>query len=523
MMIHIIFIIEALAAATFLWLGLFITTRDKPETTSLKHYLKRPSNLASGALILMAIFLSGVAINSPASNNEEFLFWLHATWWAIPIAVALWFWCAVLLAASERNTELYIQEKLFVFLFLLYGLICGVVGTTSDYFFLDSQVTSTANIYNIAPSWPGYHVYRFFVISASWAAVVVLLSSYIRYTRSKEGLRRQAFIIRWFIVGGIFLAGAATLRLFLFVAFPQQFADFLITVGLALIGYSVARYNALIQRHILTQDFIFSGVRAITLATSYYTVLQLKRLTLEPDPSNFDSVAIVHLGVITSMFFELVSAVLEKQFLPNWLVKWRTGLRELEDAILIEQDRQKVVEDALDHFTFVIQPEAQKEALKEIIKKEVSSIFSHSAFHNDDMMANSQLHNLVLVKQEVKRFLGGRQSMVDTIPAQHKARALRDFFKIFICKKFCPRPTKGEWEWPQELPVNHLERKEWIESLIFLMQYVENHKRAKVQSYAIEKWGEPLADGGTYSRYQKSGRKRMVALIWQEESRQRSE
>ena len=117
-----IFLVEVLSAAFILWLGLYIITRDLPwRRTGSRRWL-RPALLSGNALILLAVYLYGIAMESVARSPSDFLLWQQSTWWGVPIAVLLFVWSVMILTRTGEKkswtrvlypTTLYVGDRLF--------------------------------------------------------------------------------------------------------------------------------------------------------------------------------------------------------------------------------------------------------------------------------------------------------------------------------------------------------------------------------------------------------------------------
>jgi hypothetical protein len=153
----------------------------------------------------------------------------------------------------------------------------------------------------------------------------------------------------------------------------------------------------------------------------------------------------------------------------------------------------------------------------ETIEQAIIKIFRYHNFHKDNIMANSPLHNLRIVR-ESSEYISYKQSKATSTLSEHnKATILREFLIKWLDEEFCPTPGNCPPKNWLELPF--VPKSKWIEYLILRWQYVDRHSREQVLT-ELEK-NNCQVTGGTYTRHLKAARVRLADLIWQKEKRGR--
>lgn len=155
-----------------------------------------------------------------------------------------------------------------------------------------------------------------------------------------------------------------------------------------------------------------------------------------------------------------------------------------------------------------------KDALFLLIKKEVDHIFKFTRFWNDEVMANSQLHQLLVVQQAHTEFMCQRNLPHTILSPKHKADALRSFLIELFTNTSNETLEKGADDWASS---SHEAQNEWITSTILGQQYIERKSRDQIQRYVGDITGCEIS-GGTYSRHLKKGRQQLATQLWQRES-----
>jgi CDP-diglyceride synthetase len=205
-------------------------------------------------MILTGWFLLGVGMQTVVTNPSDYALWQRVTWGGVPIAVALWLWTAILLASPDHRLQSW------HWLILLYAVVLSLAGVFTDLLFAYQDITRKQGLFEhfrIYARLPAHFFYGCFVLLALLISTVLMFSQY--QNRNREFHPRQGF--KWLSLGSALVTFGATLSIVGYTYFgkiPEQYGDFVVTIGAALVGYGVANHRALIQHQVIRYDFLHS-------------------------------------------------------------------------------------------------------------------------------------------------------------------------------------------------------------------------------------------------------------------------
>jgi hypothetical protein len=238
------------------WLALYVVTRGG---------MRRLPLLAAAALASLAAYLLGQALAALAADRSAWQAWQRWTWWGAAVAPALWLAVAARLAGEEGSERpgRTRTERLSA-LVVLVGAALGAAGSATD------LVVEWSD----APAQPAGRLYSLFQAYLCSALLVALAIVARLWRRSPSGTPQRATFGWLTACGLLFLAGGAygatANRLLGLPALPGEAA---LLVGAAVMGWSVARYGALLAGEVVSLDAVASGATTLAMAGLYGAAL----------------------------------------------------------------------------------------------------------------------------------------------------------------------------------------------------------------------------------------------------------
>ncbi len=252
--------VNLLALVLSIWLGLFLVSRS-------------PKYPVAWLTALMLWFMAGMflnvllAINPPPITILKFSwlrlffpFWPRETlagtnnnWlqgWSFVPALALWHHVTVLLLPGKITTWRWIR----IFLAYLLAVVAIIVQTNAQILF--TAESSNPLYINSLRAGPWYPIFAIALLLLIWLCVFNLVLA----ARSAPSTiaRKQLLVLAWasVIVG---LVGPASIAgSFFMLPLPMLVLSLLEAIPIALIGWGVARYSALMEGRTIQKDFIYS-------------------------------------------------------------------------------------------------------------------------------------------------------------------------------------------------------------------------------------------------------------------------
>jgi hypothetical protein len=334
-----------IAAMLVFWiLGLYVLTRSPRIDTS---------RLAAACQFLIALYLLGQSVASNATNPDDYRFWSRNTWFGAALAPTVWYWLAHRLALREGD-ENRVGTLVGVALAAL-GVIGLIAGTTNSLLLSRDAPSTIVTPFGFTQygSHPGplYWIYAVNVVGSVIASCVVM--SRALFHQEAPSLKRAQLV--WMLRSGIvFAVGAAYLvgTVMLDRGMPEQPGYLVLAVGLTLVGYGIARYNALIEGQVIAADFIDFVVSSLGLVVIYSAVVLVMTGFSLTSLSLLLVVVLVALASHASA--NLAQGVLDRVFHRQEVRLLRAGLRALEGEVARAPARVDVLaeaQEALDRVT----------------------------------------------------------------------------------------------------------------------------------------------------------------------------
>lgn len=295
-----------------LWLGLYIVTRSPRSVTSWL-----------AALTLFALtghFLrNALAFEYPGSG---ILISLNKL---VIIVLPLWFHLTVLLlppgAASPRLAR---WNQIAVPLAYAYAIILIAIGLFTPDLFSPAETGSPFLTNNRLPG----AAYPFFVIFLLIGVPLTILNLWVgRRNAQSPSLARSfdALLLATVLVGlsGLYI-GLATVLGIIVPTFPN---DLSFGAGVVLLGYAVARYDALIEGRPIERDFLYTFLVVGALTAFYVVVTYILYLN---GFVSFLTLALTILGIIAAnSFYDAARSTLDRVFYHGRFLQLRANLRAL--------------------------------------------------------------------------------------------------------------------------------------------------------------------------------------------------
>jgi hypothetical protein len=229
------------------WLALYLATRGDVGRVSL---------LAAGAAAALALYLLGQALAGLAADGLHWEAWQRRTWSGAALAPALWLGTVVALAEAEGEAPSP-GRRVGWGAAIAVGAAAALVGTATEL---------VVGWSDGAPG-PLYGVFLAYLCGCLLAALGVVVALW-RLRPPGTPLRSQFGWLAWagvlFLLAGGYGAGANRL-----LGMPALPGEALLLIGAGLMGWSVARYGALLAGEVVARDFAVSGATTLGVVGVY--------------------------------------------------------------------------------------------------------------------------------------------------------------------------------------------------------------------------------------------------------------
>ncbi len=301
-------IVNFICLALSLWLGFYIVTRS-PRS--------RISWLASATLWS----LSGSFLNTLTyiniSPEQATLPW----WWGWSAALAAPFWFH--LSASFLPSRLARKQRPLVI--LVYLLTLNFVAMEAYTPWVFAGATTKPLIYHSAQR-PG-PLFPLFGLSLIAVSALSFYNLYLSWKQARSPtIRQQLTMLLWATSLALLGATYANLSIWLGLDTPTVIGTLSLGVGMALLGYGVARYNALIEGRAIGLDFLYTFL-AISLVTSFYLLATLISYIVYGVPF-IAFIFVIMLATISHSLYDWARTYLDRLFYRRQYRELRANLQE---------------------------------------------------------------------------------------------------------------------------------------------------------------------------------------------------
>ncbi len=501
MFAQLFILFEVLISGSVLWLGLYIITRDIPWRHETQSAWQRPAQLVGFGLIIASIYLYGSVMMTISSSPQEYARWQQLAQWGIPISIVCFFWSVVMLTSRVGKTPKWLKWLLPIAAAIALLLAIGIVSG----FILDKEAIEPIGTillpYRLPWRQPFGYLYTSFILIGALGSILVLAR---RLPSVEENPKdREKVLIA--IGGGLFLlVGFGAMFLFAELGnpyLPKQIGEYTAAAGAILVGYDIARYNALNHEQIIQSDFLHSFI-SVTTTVLVCILAYLSLSALFSYHVQALAVALISIFIVlTHTPYSWDGIILDRLFLPRWVVGYRDKLllmRQQPLTVTETQDPLALAEATFDAVLLV----TRTQELEELIQSEVENIFKYSNFNSDEVMSESSLYELQISQLALAEYASSLGTEPEELSIHHRADCLRDFLRSAI----------DEWSWSPD-GTSRLAR---IERIILRKKYVEQNSRVNVEQQLSDQFDQIITGGG-YSRRLKAARQRLTRTLHERE------
>jgi hypothetical protein len=327
------FTVNWLALVLALWLGLYLISRNARYAVSW---------LTALMLWCMAgVFLNVLlAINPPPAVTRKVV-WLHYVFpfwprealmvggnnwlqgWSVTPALALWHHVTVLFLPEKITPGRWVRIRLAYML----AVAATIVQTNAPILFT-TQSSNPLYLNSMqAGSW--YPIFATALVILTWTCVINLVIAARNATSNMA--RQQLLILAWAalvagLTGPVSIAGS-----YFNFPIPMLVISLLEAVPIGLIGWSVARYSALMEGRTIQRDFIYNLV-LLGLVLAVYLPLSWALQAVYHAPTVilvvFPALAVVKHSSITAVY-----RVMDRLFYKKETRQLRLSLRQLSRQV----------------------------------------------------------------------------------------------------------------------------------------------------------------------------------------------
>ncbi len=312
-------VVNLLAMSTSLWLGFFILTRRPRSRVSwlAAATLWSVASLELHNVVTINVPQRGLFVRMRPLVMFAFPSWFHLTFLLVPDAARWW---------RRRVGPTTVRAAIL----LAYGVAFAIVfsGVVPARIPPDAQVGTMAYL-------SGRESSTLYPVVALYLVLVGSLSLFnlwrgLKQTGDTRLSRTVTLLLAATVLallGGLYISLGVTLRL----DFPTYPGDVLIGAGVILLGYSVARHNALIEVRTVQRDFSYSLMAIGLLAAFYYLVTLV--LYFGGEVSFLSLMLVIVVAISSHALYDGVRVGLDRLFFREQFRSLRANLRVLsQDA-----------------------------------------------------------------------------------------------------------------------------------------------------------------------------------------------
>jgi hypothetical protein len=305
-----------------LWLGVFIVTRNPRSQVSW---------LAGAALwSLSGSFLNHlITLYSPTLDKGVTWWW----GWSIAIAVPFWYHLSVSLLPKERAIKRQWLNSLIYILAL--NLIAMEAYTPLIFTGKAPHVVAEGGAEQTGPLYPLFAAFLIFV------PLLVLGNLCLGFRDAKSAPGRQRFkVLIWASLFALFGALYGGLTTWLAPEMPSVVSDLCLGISVLLLGYGVARWNALIEGHSVRLDFLYTSIAFGCVVGVYLVAAWLSNLLFGVPLIAF--LLIIVLAIITHALYDWARSYLDRRIFGGLRYReLRQNLREFSRTIPLGRELQE--------------------------------------------------------------------------------------------------------------------------------------------------------------------------------------
>ena len=324
-------VLNFIAISISVWLGWYIITRS-------------PRRLVSWLTSLTLWSLSGLFLNMLLAQNPPqiidsshalvqalFPFWSRDTivnegawltgWQATP-AIAFWHHATMILRTSKQT----IWQKVRVGLVYLMVVIAIYLQIRNPYTFT-TEIRNPSLMNSLEPDFP----YTFFMSLLFLFAFLGFENLITAARATPSSLARKQFKILAYatLIAGV--TGPVSLISVSWLEIPRIINTILLGVPIGLIGYTVARYSALIEGRTIRRDFVYNATAIGLIVLVYSVVTWISVLIFDIPPAAY--VFVILLAITTHSLIDFARRYLDSIFYRKEDFVLRKNLRMLSGHV----------------------------------------------------------------------------------------------------------------------------------------------------------------------------------------------
>ena len=524
-----IFLLECVFSGVFLWLGLYLITRDQRGQAYQARWWWQRAALSTGiAHICVAWYLVGAGMQVVADEPETAGLWVRLTYWALPLACATVFH-GILLVTTPSDRPPRARHAGYVVSALLFvcASIIAVASVTTDLFYRFEAVrpvTWRPHYLQVPPRAPFFVVEGLLIVGALFATTTL---AFRRYFALRDAARRQ---FRWIgIAAGLQMAGALTSILGLSfpsrVNTPPKTGDTILFVGIVLLGYGVAQDSALFRHQVITRDF-FRALTGAILASTLFVLAFAGIHALTPAIMTSESVPLlIWLAILTITLTPWVAARLDEVFLPRAAVLARRALTQAGDELAVagdQRDTLRQIEHAVPAVLAATRQDLELQELQERITADINQLFRGTNYTRDDsdryIAVNTGLLGLTVI-EEAATALMVEEGVAPEFDRDHyrlKAfqRTIAGLVADMAAEADAAATAAGE-------PDSERHRRQRARATILEQQFLQDVPRAAVQQLIERRYY--VGGGGGYGRLLLAAKQDLARRLYLAERRAREQ
>jgi hypothetical protein len=315
--------------AVLAWgLGLFVLSRGG---------LRRIPLLTAAATLTLVVYQVGQALGALAPDTATWLDWSRRTWWAASLAPGLWLVLVLILAVEEAPETARPAWMRLVWsgapVAILAGVAFAVIGASTDIVQDWASPSAPRGPLHVPPG-PAFGVYQAYVVVCLAGAAIIV--GFLWWTSEPGGPLRARF--GWllvsaaaFLLSGLYVTTFS--GLFGFSVLPAQV---LLSAGLVILGWNLARYGALLAGETVLADLLAFSLATATMLALYGGLL----LVLSPRdyPWLERLLPLLLLLMATHVAADRQNVALDRLVFGQQATGLRARLRDLADRAVRQPD-----------------------------------------------------------------------------------------------------------------------------------------------------------------------------------------
>jgi GAF domain-containing protein len=323
------FAVNLIGLVLSLWLGIYLVSRSPKFSVAWLTALALWSLSGVFLNVLLALNPPPAMHFHPALMRYIFLFWPSETmgegqnhWlqgWSVAPAVAFWHHATVLMRPGRLSVWRWVRIWTGYLLAIL-----SIVAQANAAILFSPENTNPLFINSLQPG-PWYTFFGAALLLLAVYSVVNLLRSARSATSTTLRKRFRILAIATLVAGVMIPVSIAGSGYGLPV--PMVFVSLFATIPVAIIGYDVARYSAIMEGRAIQRDFVYNMVLIALVALIYLIATAFLVLAYQAPPAVV--VLVTVLAVVTHSLISTAASLLDRVFYRDDARRLRSSLQRL--------------------------------------------------------------------------------------------------------------------------------------------------------------------------------------------------